>query len=393
MTPRAQIIYFEAGGGHAAAARALAEAMQARGEFAVEVVNLQELLAPLDVMRRAFGVNIQDCYNLLLRREWTLGIGGLAPILQAAIGLRQGALERALERHWEARPAEVVVSVVPHFNRVLQAGLRRGRPQALFAVALTDLADYPAEGRRCRRNFWLTATPDLVFCGTAKAVEQARAAGCAPASIVRTSGMILRPSFYAQVEAGGLDETVRGRQRQGLGLAPDVPTALVLFGGAGSRRMLLIARELERVQAPLQAIFLCGRSERVAAELRRRWRHRLWVEGYSERVPDFMRLADFFIGKPGPGSLSEALQMRLPAIVERNAWTLPQERYNAQWLEEQGYGISLPSFRRLHERVEWLLAPGRLEEWRGRLAGIHNRAVFEIAERLGVAARLRGLAG
>ncbi len=49
-----------------------------------------------------------------------------------------------------------------------------------------------------------------------------------------------------------------------------------------------------------------------------------------------MHASDFFIGKPGPGSISEALAMKLPVIVERNAWTLPQERYNADWVTERG---------------------------------------------------------
>ena len=43
-----------------------------------------------------------------------------------------------------------------------------------------------------------------------------------------------------------------------------------------------------------------------------------------------MQLADFFIGKPGPGSISEAVQQGLPVIVVDNAWTMPQERYNAR---------------------------------------------------------------
>ena len=51
-----------------------------------------------------------------------------------------------------------------------------------------------------------------------------------------------------------------------------------------------------------------------------------------------MQLADYFIGKPGPGSISEASPCACPVIVERNAWTLPQERYNADWIREQRRG-------------------------------------------------------
>ena len=61
-----------------------------------------------------------------------------------------------------------------------------------------------------------------------------------------------------------------------------------------------------------------------------------------DQIPYFMSLSDFFIGKPGPGSISEALAMKLPVIVERNSWTLPQERYNADWVLEKDVGIVVP---------------------------------------------------
>ena len=73
-----------------------------------------------------------------------------------------------------------------------------------------------------------------------------------------------------------------------------------------------------------------------------------------------MQLADYFIGKPGPGSISEAVAMRLPVIVERNAWTLPQERYNADWVREQGMGIVLPNFRGIAPAVDESAGAARL---------------------------------
>jgi UDP-N-acetylglucosamine:LPS N-acetylglucosamine transferase len=91
-----------------------------------------------------------------------------------------------------------------------------------------------------------------------------------------------------------------------------------------------------------------------------------------------MYLADFFIGKPGPGRISEAVAMKLPVIVERNMWTLPQERYNADWVMEQGAGLVLPNFRRVNEAVGLLL--DSLDEYRANVEKIENRAVFEIVD-------------
>jgi 1,2-diacylglycerol 3-beta-galactosyltransferase len=104
----------------------------------------------------------------------------------------------------------------------------------------------------------------------------------------------------------------------------------------------------------------------------------MFVEGFTRDVPRYMQRADYVIGKPGPGSISEAIAMRLPVIVERNAWTLPQERYNADWLHENGTGIVLSNFRGIARAVDDLLHPETLRKYREATARIGNRAVFEI---------------
>ena len=95
-----------------------------------------------------------------------------------------------------------------------------------------------------------------------------------------------------------------------------------------------------------------------------------------------MALADYFIGKPGPGSISEALAMRLPVVVERNAWTLVHERYNADWVLEKGVGVVVGSFSELPAAVRELLDPVRYQGYRERAAAVRNSAVFEIPEML-----------
>ena len=103
-----------------------------------------------------------------------------------------------------------------------------------------------------------------------------------------------------------------------------------------------------------------------------------FVEGFTSEIPYYMHLADFFLGKPGPGSVSEAMAMKLPVILERNAWTLPQERYNAQWVIERNTGVVLRNFRHVAEAVEQML--GNLAGFRESVEKIQNRAVFEIPE-------------
>src|SRR6202034_1279118 len=102
------------------------------------------------------------------------------------------------------------------------------------------------------------------------------------------------------------------------------------------------------------------------------------VIGFAQNVEHSMALADFFIGKPGPGSISEALQFHLPVIVECNAKTLPQERYNAEWVTENGYGIVVPSFQKIASAVQRLLEPATFGDFRRKAGEYSNRALFEV---------------
>ena len=137
---------------------------------------------------------------------------------------------------------------------------------------------------------------------------------------------------------------------------------------------------MEPLAGKLQLICIAGRNGKLERKLRETpGAMRKHVVGFTTEVPYYMRLADFFIGKPGPGSLSEAVHLGLPCITVRNAATLPQERYNADWLADNGYGVVLKSFRKIEKVVrERVLAGDELSKMRTRVAAVHNRAVFEI---------------
>jgi 1,2-diacylglycerol 3-beta-galactosyltransferase len=95
-------------------------------------------------------------------------------------------------------------------------------------------------------------------------------------------------------------------------------------------------------------------------------------------VRRYLRLGDFFIGKPGPGCLSEAVQQGLPIITSRNAWTLPQERHNTDWIRQNGLGVVSGSIRKVRPAVDELL--GRLDEVVANVHRMNNRAVFEVPD-------------
>lgn len=360
------LVWFNAGGGHRAAAEALSLAIEAQGlPWCVRKVNFTEVIDPAGRFRRVMGFDPEDVYNKRLASGFTLGLSQELKLLQRAIRWSHALLVERLAAHWRETRPDMVVSLIPNFNRALHDSLALARPQTPFVTVMTDMADHPPA-------FWMEpGTGQHLVCGTAHAQAQALQAGCMPAQVHRVSGMLLRPAFHAPA---ALD---RAQERAALGLDPHQPVGLVMFGGAGSRVMKRIASALPEV--PL--ILLCGRNEALAQSLRAlpSVAPRV-VVGYTPDVARWMQLADFFVGKPGPGAISEAVQMGLPVIVTRNAWTMPQERWNTGWVREQGVGVTLRSFGQIDAAVGRLLP--RLDEFKRRAAAVENHAAMEVPQRL-----------
>jgi 1,2-diacylglycerol 3-beta-galactosyltransferase len=356
------LIYFNAGGGHRAAAQALEQVMTAqRRPWRVQLTNLTDVIDPQGLFQRLTGLKPEDLYNKRLASGFTLGLAQELKLLQGAIRMAHGSLVQRLRAHWQRSAPDLAVSLIPNFNRALCQSLNQALPAVPFVTVMTDMADHPP-------HFW--AEPDLpqhLVCGTAYAVQQALAAGCAPDRVHRVSGMVLRPAFYAPF-AG-----CRRQARLAAGLPADAPTGLVLFGGHGSHAMLRVAERLPDV--PL--ILMCGRNAALAQALRAQTaRAPRRVLEFTPDVAAQMRLADFFIGKPGPGSISEAVHMGLPVITTRNAWTMPQERWNTDWVREQGVGVVHRSLRSVRAAVAETLA--RLPELQAGVKRIDNQALLEV---------------
>src|SRR5580692_8706893 len=307
LMKKVHILFHDAGGGHRNAAVALQTVItQQQRPWQVDLIQFQELTDKLDVLRRLTGIRIQEQYNTLLQNGWTLGATTLLRTLQATIRIFHGPMVKLLEDAWRKNPADMLISVIPHFNREIYESWNNVCPGKSFVTIITDLADFPP-------HFWIEPIKDqYVIAGTRRAVEQARAIGHDDAHIFPTSGMILRPDFYIPENHDPV------ALRKELGLNPNLTTAFVLFGGHGSKVMYDITESLDAAKLPVQ--------------------------------------------------------------IECNSWTLPQERYNTEWVQEQQVGIVLKSFKEVVAGVTQMLNPTTLANFQRNVAAQNNQAVFEIPE-------------
>jgi 1,2-diacylglycerol 3-beta-galactosyltransferase len=382
---RADVLVFviDAGGGHRAAANALVAAAQTEHRFRLQVASLQEVLEPLDVLKRTTGLSIEGAYNALLRSRRTRHLVALLRVLQAAIRLRRKALVDRLAAFLSARRPDVVVSVIPNFNGVIRDAVAASLPGVPFVVLLTDFADFPP-------RFWIEPGVDRLIVGSDQAADQAVALGVPRDRVSRVSGMVLHPRFYPRAGTAS-----REGVRHELQVPDDAFTILVLFGGKGSAEMLPLSGALLREDPDWRLIVVCGENTALYdsfAGLEAGVDGRLRRLGFTSRVADLMAASDVLVTKPGPGTLAEAFHQRIPAIVTRDARTIPQERFNARFLEQRGLGLLVSHWSRIPAAVGRMARDADLfERTHANLAALPpNRAVYEAIEVIATEALARG---
>jgi len=378
-TFKINVVTGQGGGGHYATYRALKAVAERRNlPWEFQVTDMDDIITGLSQAGEIqnayekFGFSGHDLYNLMVKGGWTwlwplkMRLNKLMVKMNHQIGVK------IFTEHWQKQQPDLVVSVMPLYNKGLYESLQTAQPGTPYVTVLTDFAD-------CPPAFWFDPEAgNTVVCGTQRATEQAQSLQISPNRIVKSSGLVIHPSFY---EKADLSTAKRIAQRQALGLSADKPTGLVMFGGNGSKVMLEIAERLEALNDQVQLIFMCGRNQDVANALRAySGPQRRAVVEFVDDMADYMRLSDFFIGKPGNVSVSEALAMNLPVITECSWLTMSQEKYCAQWVKEQGVGLVISKFDKIAQAVEQMIQPQTYAQCKLNLAGLNNQAVFEVAD-------------
>jgi UDP-N-acetylglucosamine:LPS N-acetylglucosamine transferase len=370
---RILVLYTDSGYGHVATSRALAAYLPSERNWRIETIDVyREILTSLDPFYAFTGKSGPDIYNeYALRRGHTML---LWPLLAAsssiAISLGASRIARKLASFWATREYDMVISVMPLINGAIAQSLRRAGRGTPFVTIVTDFCE-PVHAA------WIQSPDQYLVAGTEKCLAQARRFGLDEDHVLATKGLMLSPKFHALKAA--MDPTRRDAEHRRLGLAPDRLTGLMMFGGQGANRMLAYAAAIESAGLPVQMIYACGSNAKLTEAIRAlpgsAPRHVLPFTGEIERI---MAASDFFVGKPGPGSISEAMVMGLPMILETGSKLLAQERYNAIWAREIGAAEHFKNAAQLISAIARLLAPPKYQAMRNAIDAVPNSAIFEL---------------
>ncbi len=239
------------------------------------------------------------------------------------------------------------ITVCTHFMPVgiISHLISRGLLDAHLSIAVTDL-DMHA--------MWLSRVFHRYFVAIEETKVHLEGLGLPPERIT-VSGIPVDPSFAEPVN--------RAEIRYQNHLHPDKITLLVSAGALGVTPAEFVVARLLQLRHDVQAVVICGRND----ELRHRLKEmlgahsdRFKVLGYTDRMNEFMKISDLFIGKPGGLTTAEALASSLPMIIVD---PIPgQEERNSDHLLEKGCALKANELTTLAWKIDQLLdQPERLE--------------------------------
>lgn len=178
-----------------------------------------------------------------------------------------------------------------------------------------------------------------------------------PQSKVLACGVPVDPQYES------LPTQTEARQR--LGLLPGIPVLLILFGGTGIGKPSRIIAGIKSVRTQFQQVWIAGRNVRLRQRVERRLAgyKNCRVLGWANNMHEWMTASDLLLGKPGSGTVLEAINAGLPILAFD---PLPGiERRTSELIEKKQIGHWIRHPKQFAEVIDRLLShPGALQQLR-----------------------------
>ena len=333
------IIAASIGSGHIKAAEAVADALKIKypdAEIQTEDFTKWRVSWATAFMKACYLFMLRFIPNLYeLMYRFTGGRSGGLSVQSLISAFTARDIAALVKKH---RP-EAVICTHPFPAGAASWRKKRHPEEFLFATVITDYSVH---------QMWIYPNADCYFVAREEMKTDLIAAGLSPEKVFVT-GIPVTSRFQRREDRDVILEH--------LGLSPERKTVLLMGGGLGIGGLDTALRALENVSAPVQILVVAGKNEELrlrVEKLSQASHHAIRVWGYSERVRDFMAVADFIITKPGALTISEALAAELPMLLHD---PIPgPETENAVYIARKGAAIWANSKDKLEKGVALLLS-------------------------------------
>ncbi|GAC1437504.1 MAG: hypothetical protein NVSMB51_11660 [Solirubrobacteraceae bacterium] len=330
---RVLILSADVGEGHAAAARALKQQLEA-GPDPVSVTVIDGLRG----MGRTLRYVVEDGYRTQLRFvPWTYTLvywllEHIAPFRMAAKFMLSLLGARPLKRRIDEHAPDVIVSTYPAVTVVLGRLRRLGLVRCPTVATITDMTGL---------FFWAQPGIDMhlvMYDASIDSVEQI--AG-------ENSVRLVRPLISAEF----LEPRQRSGAREALGLPEQGKVIVVSGGGWGVGDISGAVAELLQIE-DATLVCLAGKNDAEREKLTKRFRDepRVHVLGFTDRMPELLAAADVLVHSTGGVTCLEAMARGCPVV----SYGLPvgHAKINTQAMAAEDLLLLARSTSELVEHVE-----------------------------------------
>lgn len=256
---------------------------------------------------------------------------------------------------------DVIVSVHPLVNHLTVRAIQESGLKIPFIVAITD----PVTLHRA----WIAPEVDLCIVATEEAKRLAVKYGM-PERKIKVIGMPIDPKF-----------SPKDKDKH----ASKIFTILMMGGGEGAGKMYEIIQEFDRAELKIKLLVIAGRNRSLETKLKMKadkFSFPMKVYGFTDQVYELMSESDLIITKAGPGTIAEALAMRLPIII--TSWLPGQEEGNVEFVVRENVGrVSKDPARVVEIVTEMLRHPAEFEEMKKNIKRVSRpQAAIDIAREI-----------
>lgn len=299
-------------------------------EYIIESVNIFKTISNFDFIRTiSFGRKTGEQFyeHHMLKKRFTF-LNVLHTLGKWYFKRCQPITARTVQKCLQHHKPDLVISVVPLLDgAILRATERMNIPFLLIPTDL-DVTNYIHDIRMPRyEKFYMTLPFD----------DQLLRAKLVPAKIaenkIKVAGFPIRPDFFEPKDV----DTLKAHYKVPL----NKPVIFLFMGSVGSEALYTFSQELAQLSEPVHLLIGVGRYAAMKEKIQTIPfpPHITYsVVEFTPRISDLMAIADLMITKAGPVSMSEAMYMNVPMLVDVTASSLAWERMNYEFIEKHGFG-------------------------------------------------------
>jgi UDP-N-acetylglucosamine:LPS N-acetylglucosamine transferase len=342
------IVYTEAGGGHIATALALKSALEEKYEKAeITLINGGDYVgnflenARFKGLEKIYTQNLGSPMGRFFNRiygDWI--INPITKLLEY-LSLRQIIAEKEnhpIIRFLKKENPDLVISTASFINKHIKTLLEYGDIKAPFIVVMSDFDE-------AQEVMWTRPGNGTHYIIRTNASLKNQ---IDPKYLFPISGMCIRPTFYPE-------KLKSFKVFEAMGLSITKPTALVAFGGYGSEEMKDLLHFFN-LNSDLQAIFICGGNKKLFTQLKENAGPNSKILGFVDNIHEYMQACHLFIGKPGPGMVTESVHCHLPLFLKSGMDLMKQEEGVLNWVLEEKFGDKWDTFEEFQEKFGKVLS-------------------------------------